>query len=75
MAVSEISESSEGMTISPFRVDNLEDELIQDILETLENIENIPTEDTSELAVPIPDDPHLQVAHTDEIPGFSTGLS
>ena len=70
-----ISECSEGMNLSPFGVENLEEELIQDILETLESIENIPTEDTSELAVPVLVDPHLQEANTVEIPGFATGLS
>ena len=64
-----ISECSEGMNLSPFGVENLEEELIQDILETLESIENYPI-DSSEVPVSSAPNPPLQVAHTDESPGL-----
>ena len=75
LRVVEESECSEGMNLSPFRVENLEEELIQDILETLESIENYPTA-SSEARGPesLASDPPLQVATTDGSPGFSTGL-
>ena len=47
-------------------MENLEEELIQDIMETLGSIENYPC-DFSEVTVPAP--------NAEENPGFSSGLS
>ena len=63
-------EFSEGTNLSPFSVENLEDELIQDILETLENIENYPTDSSCEVTLSNAPNAPLQVAITDESPGL-----
>ena len=73
----QITDCSEGLTLSPFSVGNLEDEeLIQDILETLETIENSPS-DSCEVTVTVTEgpDPPLQITNTDESQGLSSGLS
>ena len=59
--------------LSPFSVEILEDELIKDILETLEGIDY--QADSREVSVPDAPSHPLQVTDTEENPGSTSGLS